>query len=230
MATALDIIKSSLRLIRVQDADETPSASDAQAALFALNSLLKMWAALPNTIYQSAEISHTLTPGDGEYTVGVAGDIPYDITKIEQAFVRDNGTDLPLEIYSEEQYQNIPVKTDGGTPLIINLERGSKVRIWPVPSTAQTLRIIALTPFSELTLATTIVYPAEYQQALRYALARDLCSEYGSPWSAELDAKYTEAMTALRAMNLSQSMSPARFNLPGQRHSDLYWWIRGLQS
>lgn len=226
MATALDIIKSALRLIRVTDADETPSASDAQAALFALNSLLKMWAAQRATIYQSAEISITLTPGDAEYTVGTGADIAYDITKIEQAFIRQNNTDLEMFIYSESEYQSIPNKTDGGTPSVINYKRGSKVRLWPVPSQADTLRLIALVPFSEVSLSTTITYPAEYQQALRYALARDVCSEYGQGlWNAELQAKYDEAMGSLKAMNLSQTLAPAQFNLPNRRNSDA-WFVK----
>lgn len=230
MATSLDIIKSALRLIRVQDADETPSASDAASCLFALNSVLKMWSAQPGTIYQSTEISHTLTPGDGTYTVGTGLNIAYAITRIDQAFVRDGNTDLPLEIYSESQYQSIPDKTTQGTPLAINYERGAAVHLWPVPSTALTLRLIALVPFTELALADTIVYPAEYQQALRYSLARDICSEYGAAWTAELEAKYQEAIGVLKAMNLSQSLSPLRFNMPGQRGSDLSWWVRSLQS
>jgi hypothetical protein len=230
MATALDIIKSALRTIRVIDADETPSASDAQTTLFALNSLLGMWAAQPNTIYQVTEISHALTAGDGEYTVGTGNNIAYDITRIEEAYVRDNGTDLPLTIYTEQQYQDISDKSDQGTPLIINYVRGSKVRLWPVPSTAQTLRLMALVPFSELSLSTTIVYPAEYQQALRYSLARDVCSEFGSGlWNEELQAKYVEAVATMKAMNLSQSLSPAQFDLPRKRN-DLHWWLRGLSS
>jgi hypothetical protein len=230
MATSLDIIKSALRLIRVQDADETPSASDANSCLFALNSVLKMWAAQPCNIYQSTEISHTLTPGDGTYTVGTGLDIAYNITRIDQAFIRDGTTDLGLEIYSDSQYQDIPVKSNQGTPLAINYERGSAVRLWPVPSTTLTLRLIALVPFTELALSDTIVYPAEYQQALRYSLARDICSEYGAAWTAELEAKYQEAIGVIKAMNLSQALTPLQFNMPGQRASDLGWWVRSLQS
>lgn len=230
MATSLDIIKSALRLIRVQDADETPSASDAASCLFALNSVLKMLAAQPCNLYQSAEISHTLSPGVGTYTVGTGNTIPYDITRIDQAFVRDNGTDIELEVYSESEYQSIPVKSSQGTPLAINYDRGATVRLWPIPSTALTLRLIALVPFTELALSDTIVYPAEYQQALRYSLARDICSEYGAAWTAELEAKYQEAIGVIKAMNLSQSLTSLQFNMPGRRGSDLSWWVRSLQS
>lgn len=232
MTTALDCVKASLRSIRVIDADETPSASDSAAALFALNSLLGRMSAQPNTIYQSSEISHTLTPGDGEYTVGTGGDIAYAITKIEQAFIRDGNTDLPLTIYTESQYQGIPDKTTQGTPLILNYVRGSKVRLWPLPQTAQTLRLIALVPFTELALADTITYPAEYRDFIILSTARRVSLEYGRGlWTELHEAELREASNAVRAMNLSQSMSPLQFSMPGTRRGgDLYWWIRGLQS
>ena len=61
MTTALDLIKSSLRLIRVIDAAETPAATDSNIGLFTLNALLGQWAAQPNTINQSTEITKALT-------------------------------------------------------------------------------------------------------------------------------------------------------------------------
>lgn len=225
MATALDLIKSSLRLIRVIDAAETPSAADADTALFTLNALLGQWSAQPNTIYQSAEISLVLTPGDGEYTVGTTGDITTAITKIEEAYIRDlSGTDIPLIIYSESEYQSIPNKDDAGTPIAINYERQDKVRLWPVPNQAETLRIIALSPFSSVTLNTDIVYPVEYTDALRFALSRRLAPEYGFAWSGELEAQYQECMGIVKAMNLSQTMSPATFDLPSKQNSNI--WFR----
>lgn len=232
MTTALDCVKAALRTIRVIDADETPSASDSSAALFVLNSLLGRMSAQPNTIYRSTEISHALTVGDGEYTVGTSGDIPYEITKIEAAYIRDNNTDLPMDIYSEDQYQAIPDKTSQGTPLIINYERGSKVRLWPVPSVSQTLRLIALTPFAELALSDTIVYPVEYRDFIILSVARRVSVEYGKGlWTEVHELELREASNAVRAMNLSQSMTPLQFSMPGTRRSgDLYWWIRGLNS
>lgn len=228
MATALDIIKSALRLIRVQDADETPSASDAAAALFALNSLLKQWAAQPANIFQSAEISITMTPGDGVYTIA---DLGSAITQVTQAFIRQNNTDLEMQIWSESEFEAIPNKATGGTPCVLNYDRQTSVRLWPIPTQADTLRIIALVPFTELTLTTSITYPAEYQQALRYALARDVCSEYGSGlWNAELQAKYDEAIGAVKAMNLAQSLAPAQFNMPNAGRSDIWFVKRNFPS
>lgn len=229
MTTALDIIKSALRLIRVNDADETPSASDANAALFALNSMLGMWSAQTNTIYRMAEISATLVAGQGTYTVGTGGDIPYTITRVDDAYTRLDNTDVKLWIYSEQQYQDIPNKTNQGRPIVLNYYRDQSIRIWPVPSQAYTLRLIALVPFSAVALSDTIVYPIEYQQALRYSLARDICSEFGRGlWNEELEAKWREAMGTMKAMNIGQSLTPVKFHLPGTDRKDVWFRLRNF--
>lgn len=231
MATALDIIKSSLRLIRVIDSNETPSATDAQDALFALNAMLGMWSAQTNTIFRMAEISAPLVAGQGTYTVGAGGDIPHVITRIDEAYTRLSTTDIELWIYSEQQYQDIPNKADQGRPIVLNYYRDQSIRIWPVPSQAYTLRLIALVPFSEVALNDTIVYPVEYAQFLRYALARDVCSEFGRGlWNEELEAKFREASSSVKAMNLSQSITPVRFHLPGTDRKDVWFRLRNFPS
>lgn len=225
MATALDIIKASLRAIRVIDADETPSASESATALFALNAILKQKASQPGYVYQFAEISHTLTPGDGSYTVGVGNDIPYNIIKVGQAFIRQNNTDIEVSVWPESQYQSIPNKTSGGTPSVLFLDRNIAVRLWPVPSQAGTLRLIALVPFDTLALSDTIVYPPEYEQWLRYELAFDLVDEYGGTWTPTLQSKLTDARSAVEAMNVSQQLAEANFDLPARRSSDV-WFVK----
>ena len=226
MATVLDLVKAALRTIRVIDADETPSASDSSTALFALNSLLGKLSAQPDTIYQETVISHVLTPGTAEYTVGAAGVIAYDITRIEQAFIRQNNTDLEMRVWSESDYQSIPDKTAGGTPIAIHLVRGSKVQLWPVPSQADTLRLITLTPFSEVTLATTISYPVEYRDFIVLSLARRMAAEYGvGLWDAARQDLFAEAERTVKSMNLSQTLSQAQFDTPCRRNSDV-WFVK----
>lgn len=228
MATALDIIKAALRAIKVIDADETPSASDTSTALFALNSLLGRWSAQPNTLYQSAEISKVLTPGDGEYTIA---DLGQAITRVDQAFIRQNNTDLELVIYSEPEYQGIPDKTAGGTPAVLNYYRGNSVRLWPIPSQADTLRLICIVPFTELALTDAIVFPVEYRDALIFSLAKRMAPEYVSgAWTAELQGEYEDAVRTMKAMNLSQTLSQASFDIPCRQNSDIWFVKRNFPS
>lgn len=225
MATALDLIKSSLRLIRVIDAEETPSAGIANQSLFALNAFLGQLSAQTNALYQSSEITIPLTINDGEYTVGSTGDITTAITKIESAYVRDNNTDLELLIWTESEYQSIPDKSSGGTPIAINYERGSSVRLWPIPSTAGlTLRIVAMSPFSTLTLQSTISYPIEYTDYIRFGLSRRLALEFGAVWGGEHETQWRECEQVVKTMNLSQTLSPAKFDIPGGQNSGV--WFR----
>lgn len=223
MATVLDVVKSALRLIRVIDADETPSASDSSTALFGLNSLLGRWSAQPNTIYQTTTISLTMTPGDGFYSVA---DLGSEITRVEQAFIRQNDTDLEMVIYSESEYESIPDKASGGTPSVLHYARESGVYLWPVPSQADTLRLIALVPYSSVALSDSITMPAEYLDALIFSLAKRIAPEYGTGlWNAELQGEYEDAVRTMKAMNLSQSLSEASFDLPARRNSDV-WFVK----
>lgn len=223
MATVLDVVKSALRLIRVTDADETPAASDSSAALFALNSLLGRWSAQPNTIYQSGEISITLTPGDGEYTIA---DLGSEITRVEQAFIRQDNTDIELLIFTKSEYESIPDKSSGGTPSVLHYTRESGVKLWPVPSVADTLRLIVLEPYASVALSDSITMPAEYLDALIFSLAKRIAPEYGQGlWSAELQGEYEAAVQTMKAMNLSQSLSQASFDLPAKRNSDV-WFVK----
>lgn len=228
MATVLDVVKSALRLIRVIDADETPSASDSSTALYALNSLLGRWSAQPNTIYQTTTISKVLTPGDGEYTIA---DLGSEITRVEQAFIRQSNTDIELVVFTEQEYEAIPDKTSGGTPAIVHYSRETGVYLWPVPSQADTLRLIALAPYASVALADSIVMPVEYQDALTFSLAKRIAPEYGSGlWTAELQGEYEDAVRTMKAMNLSQSLSEASFDLPVRKNSDVWFVKRNFPS
>lgn len=228
MATVLDVVKDALRLIRVINADETPSASDSSTALYALNSLLGRWSAQPNTIYQSTTVSKVLTPGDGYYTLA---DLGSEITRVEQAFIRQNNTDIELLVFSKSDYESITDKTSGGTPSVIHYARDGGVYLWPVPSQADTLRLIVLAPYASVALSDSIVFPVEYQDALTLSLAKRIAPEYGAGlWNGELQGEYEDAVRTMKAMNLSQSLPEASFDLPAKRNSDVWFVKRNFPS
>ena len=59
-----------------------------------------------------------------------------DLLDIEQAFLRQNGVDLPLDIISINKYLNIVDKSITGTPSTLVIERSKTPRIytWPQPN------------------------------------------------------------------------------------------------
>jgi hypothetical protein len=223
MTTALDLIKSSLRLLRVQDADETPTASDSATALFALNAMLGQWSARVSDLYQTTEIIVPLVAGQSTYTVGAGMDITQAITRVEQSFVRISNTDLIVTVATNAEYNDITNKTTQGQPLTLTYNRQESVVVWPVPNQAYSLHLVVLAPFTSLALADTLVYPAEYLNALRYSLARDLCDEYAATWTATLQDKYVDAVDAMKVMNFSQAVRRATFDLPTSGRGDATW-------
>jgi hypothetical protein len=103
--------------------------------------------------------------------------------------------------------------------------------LWPVPSQADTLRLIALVPFAEVSLATTVTYPAEYRDFIVLSVAKRIAPEYGvGLWNVELQDEYAAAERTVKSMNLSQTLSQAQFDIPCRRTSDVWFVKRNFPS
>ena len=92
--TAQELIKAALRAVGAIPTGETPTASELADGLEALQIMLRSWAAEGLLIYAYTEDTHTLTAGDGEYSIGSGGDI--DTTRperIESAYIKSGNVD-----------------------------------------------------------------------------------------------------------------------------------------
>src|SRR6266852_183746 len=91
--SANDLIRRAMRSLQALGGTEVPSASEANDALEALNSLLDSWTAGEGLVaYEVLEQNFTLVPGQQSYTVGVGGQVnvarPNDII---EAYIQDGG-------------------------------------------------------------------------------------------------------------------------------------------
>jgi hypothetical protein len=186
MATALDIITRALRSINVLSDGESPTASMAQDALDSLNDVLESWANENLMVYVPTSEVFSMTVGQGDYTMGPGGDFntvrPQQVTF---AFARSGSIDYPIDLWTEDQYASIGIKSIQNTfPSVLYYEPAyplGVIHLWAVPSTpGMTLHLESLKPFTRLaSLTTVITLPPGYERALRYSLAAELMPEYG---------------------------------------------------
>lgn len=192
MPSAQSYITRALRLIMVLGAGETPDAEQLQDGFETLNDMIDGWAADDLTIFDTEEVELNLTAADGEYTIGVGGDInrarPTDIYRasIIHAGNAAQPLELPISIIDELQWQAVPVKAvTSSLPMKLYIRYSfplMRLKVWPIPSVGGSARRLklyvrtALTSFADYT--TVYTFPPGYNRAIRYNLALDLCPEY----------------------------------------------------
>lgn len=211
--TALDIIKSSLRLDGILASGETPSDAEAQDALVVLNDMLDSWNAERLTIFTIARLVFTIVAGQQVYTVGAGGDFntprPAKIESYSWINLQNpvQPMELPLESLTEAGWQAIPVKNitssialsvwdDGNFPL-------RNLSYWPVPSIGAQAAIYPWTALTEFTnLTTDLEFPPGYAKAIRFNLALDLAPEYGREVDQSVALQAIGAKAIVKSMNI----------------------------
>jgi hypothetical protein len=214
MATVLDVIKASFRLIGVLAQGETPSASEGADALSRLNLLLAQGSIERINIYTKRRDTHVLVAGTQTYTIGAGGAINVARpVKIDQAKVlQSNGLETDLTILlTAEQWNAIPEKNVSAVqPLSLYDDYAyplSTLHLWPKPSGTPTLVLVSwqqLTGFTALT--DTFDLPLGYQQAIEYNLAVLLAPEYGRPVDAVVASIAGSSRQAITQMNVAQGL------------------------
>ncbi len=210
MSIATDLIKSSMRLIGVIAAGETPRAEELNDALDVLNDILEDWSTESLAVWGSSNQTFNTVAGQATYTIGPAGNFntarPIDI---HDAYCTYGGVDFPVKPIAQEDYNRIVLKTQQ-QPIVerllyVNENPLGVVTLWPVPSqviplTISCNRILTAIP----TLATALVYPPGYQKALRYNLAVDLAAEYGKMAAPDVIAIAKTSKGNIKTANITK--------------------------
>ena len=188
MATASDLIKRSLRLLKVKESGESLTADEEADGLEALNGMLSSWSNQGLMQHGRTQISHTLTANDGTYTIGATGDIVTTTpVTIESAFIRDsNNVDLEIELINDEQFASIPLKTNiASYPSFMYFNRqfpNATINLYPIPSIAYTLYHNVIPQLANYTDGSdTVSLPEGYEDAIVYNLALRIAPEYKMP-------------------------------------------------
>lgn len=181
--TAQELIKMALRVIDVSATGEPASDDDMQDALAAMKVMFRNWATKGMTIYTTGIDTHTLAAGTVSYTIGSGGTINTTRPQsIRSAFVVSSGLDYPLNIISEEEYTAIAIKDQGDNyPSDLWYKPEYPLgKIYLHPPGGGVLTLHSIKQLSEPSaLTTSIAFPGEYDAAIKWNLAEQMCPEYG---------------------------------------------------
>lgn len=184
MATALDVIKRSMRMLGVYSIGEDPSPEESQDSLTALNAFLGTMANSPQLIYAKTLDTINLAATVASVTVGPSGGTittrPVEV--LPESYIVLGGVSYPLGVWTLQQYNDIAVKATQGIPAGIWPQMDMPnitLTLWPVPSEAMTLNLWSnkqVTTFP--TLTTTVTLPPGYEDMLAYLLAEAMAPEF----------------------------------------------------
>lgn len=184
-----DLIRRSMYLINAISAGEVPDTADLNDALLTLNEMLDSWDTQPLALYGSSTESFVLTPGQSVYnwgpTAGPTGFTSARPVVIDNVTCTRNGVTTPVELVTQQQYDDVPIKSIA-EPLIekvlyVNSFPLGVVTCFPVPTEAVTLTFATARQFATpLTLQSTLALPPGYLRAIRYGLAVELWPEYAN--------------------------------------------------
>ena len=213
--TVLDLITSALRSIQALGSGETPTASEAQDALLALNELIDSWGAERLTMPTSSRALYPLTAGLGAYSIGPSVTAPNWIAPRPEYIDRAGlvlaadpyQSEIPLRLWrTDAEWARVKAKALSSTiPTGLYYQPdfpAGTVFLWPIPTATNYLALYtptALSGFTSLTQA--LVLPPAYWRALRTNLALNVASQFGAPLTPELVAAADESKSSLKRAN-----------------------------
>ena len=208
-----DLIRSSMRLIGAIATGETPSAEEVTDGLLALNDMLENWSTETLSVWGSSNQTFSLIANQATYSVGPAGN--WNTTRpqdIDGAYCTFGGVDFPIEVISQQQYNDISIKSMKQPIterlLYVNEYPLGVVTVWPVPTqnTAITLTMSRVLVFP-VAVTDVLTGPPGFLKALRYCLAVEFAPEFGVEASATVIQVAADAKGDYKRANLPMIVS-----------------------
>ena len=219
--TARNLIKKSLKGIRVLGVGQPVNSEVEQEAFEDLNNMLESWSLDNRKVFAETEEAETLTSGKPRYTVGSGGDFdtnrPIDVK--DDAFIRDSGgSDHHVRILTQDIYRSMPNKPSTGRPRFATYTPEfplGKFSFYPTPNdSTDVFHYRAKTLLESFaTLTTEVTFAPGYQRAIIGSLAIEIASSKGKTVSAELIAVTTSALELIDRQNqLRTAMEPVKLD------------------
>lgn len=225
MATALDVIKRSMRLIGVYAIGEEPSADEAQDALTALNVLVGSLSNSSGLVHARTLDSIAIAAGATSVTVGPSGTFVTSrpVNVLDDSYVDIAGVSYPLTLLAQSEYSDIASKATQGIPSSLWVDAkmpNVTVTMYPVPDQALTLKLVSEKLISTFPALTTVVsLPDGYERMLAYLLAIEMAPEYEREPSATVVRIATAARRVIKRTNLEVPRLDMPYGVPARRGS-----------
>jgi hypothetical protein len=240
--TTLDLLIDSLLEINAIQAGEIPSPELTSLGLSKIKQVVNNWNAERPFAYADEFLTFTLTPSLSPHTIGPSGTFvaarPVSIEGI--VLILTTGTvpysNIDLLQHDAQWWQNQDTPALTSTlptdfyydPTMAN----GKIFFWPVPLTAYDVQIHVRNVLDDaLTLATTLVLPPGYQNALMLTVAEDLSDPLRKMWTPKQERKAREARTRIQKNNsFATRLRTQDAGMPSGPHSrsGIYNWRTGL--
>lgn len=211
MPTALDLISRAMRLTGALGVGETLSADEQTVGLAAANAMLDEWSTIGLLVPRRTRTQLTWPSGEASRTIGATGNFVYDRpTRLDHAFTRQNGVDLPVALWEEFEYSSESSKAATGTLIqavwMDPTYPNATLYVWPVPVVSVELHLAYLSDLQTFDAADeTLALPDGYETAIAYNLALELAPEF------QVDVPATvvrRASTSKRSLKRANSRVP----------------------
>lgn len=171
--TARELITFSLKKLGVVSADEPVTAVDMDYCLIELNVMLKGWQLGGPNLWRKSRGSLALTANTASFLLPLA-------VNVTSCRLRQNGRDLPMEVLTGDEYDELPLKASTGTPTQYYFDQQNVdgvLYIWPLLAsvTTETIEYTYQRHFQDVaTLDENLDVPHEFLGLVGYALAEQI--------------------------------------------------------
>lgn len=206
--TAQTIIKAALRSIGVIATGETPTAAEMADGLEAMKMMLRNWSAQNIRLYYTMQETLNMT-GAASYTIGSGG----NLDTVRPVSIRGAWcSDWPVRVIDEDQYRQVRMTGTSGTVESVWYSPEYPLgKLYPWPQGGSLLYLDSLKPLTDPTAITSsIAFPPEYDDAIKYNLAVRLGPEYEKEPSATVQALAVSTLHALEIRNFAQQINSIR--------------------
>lgn len=206
--TAQTLIKAALRVISAIATGETPTAAELADGLEALKFMLRNWSAHNLRLYYTTQESLSMD-GSEYYTIGSGG----NLNTVRPASIRGAWTsDGPVKIVDEARYRQVRhLSLAGGIcEYLWYSSEYTLGKLYPWPQVSGTLYLDTLKPLTDpSTISTSVAFPPEYDDAIKWNLAVRLAPEYEKEASQTVLSLAASTLHALETRNFAQQIDAA---------------------
>jgi hypothetical protein len=174
-----------------------------------LNQMLEAWSVSRLLVYSTQDQALTWTAGNATRTLGPTGQLVglRPVQLLPDTYYTVGSQSYPITIISRDKYSAIADKA-ATSPLpeflVIDYDSpNATLTLYPVPSQNLSFHFISVTEFTQPALYTTeLALPPGYLRAVKYNLAVELASEFGTQAKPSVQRIASTSIRAIKRANV----------------------------